>query len=131
MCSIWLCVEWKTNVGKTWPLPSRSLESSWFIETTLRQRSCIIVRESQLEKKKHLTVEGGWSEKETSEGGVECAGGEKSGSRMFGLLSSMFQRQLIAKCPTSVSRPIASPPPLFSEVRTTWGLESMFPSESL
>lgn len=69
MCSIWLCVEWKTNVGKTWPLPSRSLESSWFIETTLRQRSCIIVRESQLEKKKHLTVEGGWSEKETSEGG--------------------------------------------------------------
>lgn len=59
-------------MGKTWPLPSRSLESSWFIETTLRQRSCIIVRESQLGKKKRLTVEGGWSEKETSEGGGVC-----------------------------------------------------------
>lgn len=35
MCSIWLCAEWKTNVGKAWPLTLWELAVKLIVETRL------------------------------------------------------------------------------------------------
>lgn len=109
MCSIWLCVEWKTNVGKVWPLTLWELAVKLIVGTGLNRGEAGSQCPPAPDRKRSSPMVK-WE-------GVQCAGEQEPVSRMFLLL--IFLKQLIAEFPPSAPHPIASPFPRFSEVTAT------------
>lgn len=107
MCSIWLCVEQKTNVGKIWPLPSRSLHSNGLLRQNLLWRSRITMPDSLSKRKRNSRI------LKSRRVRVECAGGTETNFCDVFVVTINFSKTVNSSIPSPCPPSDCFPTPSF------------------